>query len=81
MGTQLPLRKWAQQPPPQFSAHVYCGQTVAVVGVGPDLPADSETPGIDLENFSLADHYVVLSDLHFSLQVCFLATVGHPSSC
>jgi len=26
MGTQLPLPKWAQ---PQFSADVYCGQTVA----------------------------------------------------
>jgi len=25
----LPRRKGAQQPPPHFSAHVYCGQTVA----------------------------------------------------
>jgi len=22
-------RKWVQQPPPHFSGHVYCGQTVA----------------------------------------------------
>ena len=29
MGTQLPLPKSGLSPPPQFSAHVYCGQTVA----------------------------------------------------
>jgi len=27
MGTQLPLPKMAAEPPSQFSAHVYCGQT------------------------------------------------------
>jgi len=26
MGTQLPLPKKGAEPPPQFSAHVYCGQ-------------------------------------------------------
>jgi len=29
MGTQFSLQKGAQQPPPHFSAHVCCGQTVA----------------------------------------------------
>ena len=27
LGTQLPLPKKEAEPPPQFSAHVYCGQT------------------------------------------------------
>ena len=27
MGTQLPLPKNGAQPSPQFSVHVYCGQT------------------------------------------------------
>jgi len=27
MGTQLPLTKKGAKPPPQYSAHVYCGQT------------------------------------------------------
>jgi len=29
MGTQLPLPKKGAEPAPQFSAHVYCGQTAA----------------------------------------------------
>jgi len=43
MGTQLPLPKKGAEPPPQFSAHVYCGQTAGwikmalgmKVGLGP----------------------------------------------
>jgi len=43
MGTQLPLPKKGTEPPPQFSAHVYCGQTAGwikmalgvEVGLGP----------------------------------------------
>ena len=46
MGTQLPPQKGPQkgaEPPPQFSAHVYCGQTAGwikmtvgmEVGLGP----------------------------------------------
>jgi len=44
MGTQLPLPKMGAEPPPQFLAHVYCGETVGwikvplgtEVGLGPD---------------------------------------------
>jgi len=31
MGTQLPLSQKGAQPPPQFSAHLYCGQTAACI--------------------------------------------------
>ena len=35
-----------------------------------------------LENFRLADlHAVVVTCLHFQTQICFIATVGHPSIC
>jgi len=43
MGTQLPLPKKGSEPPPQFSAHVHCGETAGwikmalgmEVGLGP----------------------------------------------
>ena len=31
IGTQLPLPKKGAEPPPQFSAHVYCGQTAGCI--------------------------------------------------
>ena len=33
MGTQLPLPKKEAEPPPQFSAHVYCGQTAGWIKI------------------------------------------------
>ena len=33
MGTQVSLPKKGAEPPPQFSAHVYCGQTAGWIKV------------------------------------------------
>jgi len=33
MGTQLPSPKWGRSPSPQFSAHVYCGQTAGWIKI------------------------------------------------
>jgi len=33
MRTQLPLPKKGAEPPPQFSAHVYCGQTAVCIRI------------------------------------------------
>ena len=65
MGIQLPLPKKGAEPPPQFSAHVYCGQTAGwikmalgmEVGLGPGhivLDGDPDAPplkGHSLPNF------------------------------
>ena len=36
MGTQLPSPKTGAEPPPQYSAHVYCGQTAGWVNMALD---------------------------------------------
>jgi len=50
MGTQLSLPKGAQ-PPPQFSAHVYCGQTAGWGGeLGPHLRQSRLGRGLPLQS-------------------------------
>jgi len=50
MGTQLPPKKGAQ-PPPQFSAHVYCGQTAGWGGeLGPHLRQNCLGRGLPLQS-------------------------------
>jgi len=65
-GDPTPSPKWGRSPPPQFSAHVYCGQTAAwikmplgtVVCLGPDHivldgnPAPSSQKGGAAPQFS-----------------------------
>ena len=48
MGTQLPLPKKRAEPPPQFPAHFYCGQTAGWTTMPPGIEV-----GLDPGDFVL----------------------------
>jgi len=81
MGTQLPLKKGAQQPP-QFSARVCCGETAVwimmplrvEVELGPgDIVLDGDPAPSPTERGTAAPH--------FSAHVYCGQTVAHLSNC
>ena len=75
MGTQLPSPEKGAKPPPQFSAHVYCGQTAVCVSIplGTDVGlslCDTVLGG------DLAPHPVKGHSLQFSANVRCGQTAG-----
>ena len=74
-------KKTAGQPPPQFSAHVYCGQTAGWIKMALGTKVGLGPGHIVLDGDPASPKMGTTSPPQFSAHVCCGHTVAHLSYC